>query len=475
MAKNEIHTLSGVQIRKAIRSKKLSPVEVVEAFLERINRINPVINAYCTVTAEIARKEARAAEKKVMKGEALGLLHGVPVSIKDLSWTKGIRTTGGSLLYEHFIPDQDVIFVQRLKNAGAIILGKTNTPEFGWAGVTNNRVFGPSRNPWNTNLTTGGSSGGAAAAVAAGLGPLAQGSDGGGSIRTPSSFCGVYGLKPSYGRVPQSPGFPGLWEGLSVTGPITRTVADAALMLEVMGGYDARYFHSIPQPAAPYLRYVGGDLSLQGLKVAWTPDMGYATVDTNVKKVFEKAVRVFSTLGCELIKDHPAAPDPVAPFSTQVACAMVGQLGPQMADKGHLLDPGLRTWVESNLNINAGDYVRARMLVHDYWSRVSPFFEKYDLLLTPVLAVPPFSVEQYRAFEINGQKVHPLAWMPFTYPFNMTGQPVASIPCGFTRDNLPIGMQIVGRRYDEGLVLKASAAFEKAQPWADKTPPVYDI
>ena len=472
MENQQICRMSGLQLKRAIKTKKVSPVEVVDAFLTRIEKINPKINAYCTLIPESARQTAKDAERKIMKGETLGALHGVPVSIKDLTWMKGVRSTGGSLLYENFVPDRDAIFVERLKAAGAIILGKTNTPEFGWVGVTTNRVFGPSHNPWNINYTTGGSSGGAAASVAASLGPLAQGSDGGGSIRTPASFCGVYGLKPSYGRVPQSPGFPGLWEGLSVTGPIARTVADAALMLEVMSGYDSRYFHSIPQKAPHFTAIIRGNLSLKGLKVAWTRDMGYATVDTRVVKAFEQAVKVFSSLGCEMIEAHPDAPDPVEAFSIQVASAMVGHLGPELAKRGHLLERGLKTYVERNLNITAGDYVRARMSQHEYWSKVCLFFEKYDLLLTPVLAVPPFDINLWGVNEINGQKVSPIAWMPFTYPFNATGQPAASIPCGFTDDKLPIGMQIVGRKYDEALVLKASAAFEQAQPWADIYPPL---
>ncbi len=470
MDNEKICKMSALQIKSAIKTKKLSPVEVVDAILERIDHINPKINAYCTLIPDAARKEAKIAETKVMKGEELGALHGVPVSIKDLGWTKGVRTTGGSLLYEHFVPQYDAIFVERLKKAGAIILGKTNTPEFGWVGVTNNRVFGPSRNPWNTDYTTGGSSGGAAAAVAANLGPIAQGSDGGGSIRTPASFCGVYGLKPSYGRVPQSPGFPGLWEGLSVTGPITRTVADAALMMEVMSGYDARYFHAIPQKAPRYLSTVRGNLSLKGIKVAYTRDMGYAVVDPRVTRAFDDAVKIFSTLGCEMAAAHPDAPDPREAFSLQVACALVGQLSEQLPEHGKLLDPGLRTFVERNLDVPARDYVKARMWQHEYWSKVCPFFEKYDILLTPVLAVPPFDVNLYGINEINGKAVNPIGWMPFTYPFNVTGQPAASIPCGFTDDGLPIGLQIVGRKYDEELVLKVSSAFEQARPWADKYP-----
>lgn len=268
MDNQEMCRMTAMQLRQAIKARKLSPVEVMDAVLERIDRINPKINAYCTLVPESARAEAMKAERKVMKGELLGPLHGVPVSIKDLSFTQGIRTTGGSKIYDNFIPDQDAAFVERLKAAGAIIIGKTNTPEFGWIAVTTNPVFGVSRNPWNTECTTGGSSGGAAAAVAACLGPIAQGSDGGGSIRIPSSFCGVYGLKPSFGRVPDSPSFPSLWEGLSVTGPITRTVSNAALMLEVMSGYDARDFYSIPQKALRCLSAIKGKVDIKRMKIA---------------------------------------------------------------------------------------------------------------------------------------------------------------------------------------------------------------
>jgi aspartyl-tRNA(Asn)/glutamyl-tRNA(Gln) amidotransferase subunit A len=358
--------------------------------------------------------------------------------------------------------------IERLKAAGAIVIGKTNTPEFGWIGITTNPVFGVTCNPWNTNYTTGGSSGGAAAAVAACLGPIAQGSDGGGSIRTPSSFCGVFGLKPSFGRVPQWPGFPSLWEGLSVTGPITRTVADAALMMEVISGYDERYFYCLPQKAPRYLANLKGDL--KGLKMAWSPDLGYAEVDTRVLKITEAAVKVFTTLGCRIDTAHPDAGDPQKAFSTQVSSAMVAQLYDKLDEWGKYFDPGLTRFIERNAGILASDYVKARIKHLEYWDKVRVFFEKYDLLLTPVLAVPPFEVGIYGPTEINGKKVAPIAWMPFTYPFNITGQPAASVPCGFTDDGLPVGLQIVGRRYDEATVLKAAAAFENAKPWANRIP-----
>jgi len=469
----EICRLTALQLRKAIKTRKLSPVEVVDAVIERVDRINPKINAYCTLVPENARTEAKKAESKVMKGEPLGPLHGIPVSIKDLSFTKGIRTTGGSKIYENFVPDQDAVFVEKLKAAGAIILGKTNTPEFGWIAVTTNPMFGVSRNPWNTEYTTGGSSGGAAAAVAACLGPIAQGSDGGGSIRIPSSFCGVYGLKPSFGRVPVSADFPShLWEGLSVTGPITRTVSDAALMLEVMSGYDARDFYSIPLKAPHYRSAIRGEPSLKGMRIAWTVDMGYAVVDKQVAKTIQMAAQVFEKLGCLVEEAHPDAGDPQAAFSTQVSSAVSAQLYDELPQWGKQFDPGLAMYVERSKDILARDYVKARIKHLEYWTKIQIFFEKFDLLLTPVLAVPPFPIGIYSPREINGETVSTMTWMPFTYPFNITGQPAASVPCGFTQDGLPIGLQIVGRKYDEVSVLKASAAFEKARPWADKYPPL---
>ncbi len=259
MSTSDIIYMPAVEMAAAIREKKLSPVEVVDAILTRIDKLNSKLNAYCTLLTEDARKQAGEAETLVMKGGELGPLHGVPVSVKDLIFTKDVRTTFGSRIYEDFVPDEDDVVVERLRGAGAVIMGKTNTPEFGFMGETDNLLFGPTRNPWNLERHAGGSSGGAAAAVVAGISPLAVGTDGGGSIRIPSSFCGAYGLKPSYGRVPRGPGFPE-WQTLSHTGPITRTVADAALMLEVIAGRDDRDVNSLPETKLEYLSLLGGDL-----------------------------------------------------------------------------------------------------------------------------------------------------------------------------------------------------------------------
>ncbi|MBI2878907.1 MAG: amidase, partial [Candidatus Rokubacteria bacterium] len=290
MHDDDLCYLPATDLAAAIRAKALSPVEVVEAFLARIERLNPLLNAYCTLTAEAAREAAREAEAAVLAGRPLGALHGVPVSIKDLIITRGVRTTWGSKIHEDHVPEEDAPAVERLRAAGAILLGKTNTPELGWRGSTDNLIFGPTRNPWDPGRTAGGSSGGAAAAVAAGLGPLAVGTDGGGSIRIPASFCGIYGLKPSFGRVPIYPASAA--EALSHAGPMTRTVADAALMLEVLAGPDERDRNSLPADGARYARAIEDDL--RGLRVAWSPDLGYAAVDPEVRALAEAAARRFT-------------------------------------------------------------------------------------------------------------------------------------------------------------------------------------
>ncbi len=463
----EICFMSALDLAGAIRDKRLSPVEVMKAFVRRIEQVNPQVNAYCTLLSEAALRQAKEAEDAVMRKEKLGRLHGVPVSIKDLIFTKGVRTTGGSKIYAHFVPEQDATVVERLKAAGAIVLGKTNTSEFGWVGVTDNRLFGPTRNPWNLAMHAGGSSGGAAASVAAGMGPLAIGSDGGGSIRVPASFCGVFGFKASFGRVPQYPGFPG-WENLSHTGPITRTVRDAALAMEIIGGKDDRDRHSLPDTGLSYLPSLTGDL--KGIRIAYSPDLGYAAVDPRVKSVTDRAAMVFESLGAAVELAYPGTKSPESPFSLVVGSMLAATLQDKMVEWESEMDPGLVRFVRLSENRLATEYVRASLELSDYWSAVRPFFGKYDLLLTPTAAVPPFEVGRTSVREIDGVRVSAIGWMPFTYPFNITGQPAASVSCGWTDDGLPVGLQVVGRRFDDVTVLKAAAAFEEAQPWTDKRP-----
>ena len=470
MSTSDIIYMPAVEMAAAIREKKLSPVQVINAVLNRIDKLNPKLNAYCTLLAEDAGKQAKEAENLVMKGEELGPLHGVPVSVKDLVFTKGIRTTFGSRIYENFIPDADNIVVERLKAAGAIVMGKTNTPEFGFMGVTDNLLFGLTRNPWNLDRHAGGSSGGAAAAVVAGMGPLAVGTDGGGSIRIPSSFCGAFGLKPSYGRVPRGPGLPD-WQTLSHTGPITRTVTDAALMLETIAGRDDRDINSLPETKLEYLPFLEGDL--KGLRVGWSADLGYALIDPEVLAITTTALGVFESLGAEVEEAGLELENQGRTFSIIWGVTIASEVADKLEEWREAMNPQLVQMVERGINVRAIDYAYAAQARKEFWSTIQPLFEKYDVLLTPSTAVPAFDVSTYQVTEIAGIKGTPaLDWTPFTYPFNFTGQPAASVPCGWTEEGLPVGLQIVGRRFADATVLKVAAAFEHAAPWADKYPPL---
>jgi aspartyl-tRNA(Asn)/glutamyl-tRNA(Gln) amidotransferase subunit A len=459
--------LPAVELGVAIRAKEVSPVDVVDAVLARIERLNPRLNAYCTVTAAAARAAAKEAEAAVMRGDTLGTLHGVPVSIKDLIATQGVRTTHGSKLYEQFIPDEDAPVVERLKRAGAIILGKTNTPEFGHKAITNNLVFGLSRNPWSLEHTPGGSSGGAAAAVAAGLGPLAVGTDAGGSIRIPSSCCGIFGLKPTLGLVAAAPTFGGL-ETISHTGPMTRTVRDAALMLNAIVGADPRDLSSLPVAGIDYL--AGLDRGIHGLRVAWSPDWGYVAVDPQVRQLAEASVERFTELGCHVEEAHPGFTDPAETYQILSTASRAARIADRWPAERERFDPSLVVQIEAGMRWSAIDFVKAangRRTLNEAFVR---FFTRYDLLLTPTLTAPPPPVTVEAYAEIAGRKVTRLGWLAFTFPLNLIGYPAASVPCGWTREGLPVGLQIVAPRFAEALVLRAAAAFEAIAPWAHRRP-----
>jgi Asp-tRNA(Asn)/Glu-tRNA(Gln) amidotransferase A subunit family amidase len=464
----ELCYMPAVELAAAIREKRVSPVEVVDAFLARIERLNPAINAYCTVTAEAARAAAKAAEAAVMAGRSLGPLHGVPVSIKDLVVTKGVRTTWGSKIHEHVVPEDDAPVAARLKAAGAILLGKTNTPEYGWSPETDNRVFGPTRNPWDRARSAGGSGGGAGAAVAAGMGPLAVGTDGGGSIRIPGACCGIFGLKPSFGRVPVYPASAA--ESLSHTGPMTRTVRDAALMLRVMAGPDERDRNSLPADGTDYLAAAGE--GIRGLRVAWSSDLGYALVDPAVREACERAARAFEDLGCRVEPAAPGFPDPEETWARLFWGAIGAKLAPYLPAWREQMDPGLVQVVEKGRALTAFQVAEAGFQRAALWDAVGRFFEVYDLLLTPTVAVPPLPLGGIGDIEIAGRTVERWKAFPFNFPFNLTGQPAATVPCGWTDAGLPIGLHIVGRRYADGTVLRAAAAFESARPWQSRRPPL---
>lgn len=478
---NEICRMDAVTLAKHIRSKKLSPVEVIDAVLARMEKLEPILHAFCTPTPELARRTAKKIEKDIMAGKPVGPLAGVPVGIKDLVCTKGIKTVSGSWAYADFVPDEDDVVVERLKDAGAVILGKTNVPEFGYSGVGHNPVFPTTRNPWNTDLTPGGSSAGSAAAVASGIGPFAIGSDGGGSVRIPSAHSGLYGMKASMGRVPLYPGvkderYPGVssWESLEHIGPLARTVADAALMLSIIAGPDDRDRHTLPKEEGfDWMKSLKGDL--KGLKVAYTLDWGgYAPVDKRVRKIVTDAVKVFERdLRCKVEEANPGWSNPYEAFWGMVARetdlrgmrAMEKKLGEKMTP--HVRDFLKTEWTAEQFT----DAMVQRKAVNNKMWR---FMRKYDLLLTPTLAVPPFEVGIQGPTVIDGKEVEPFEWLHFTYPLNLTGQPAATAPAGWTDDGLPVGLQIIGRHLGDALVLRASACFEAARPWKHRWPPLLE-
>ena len=475
-SRNELCTMDAVTMAAEIRARRLSPVEVTQAVLERMERLEPTLHAYCTPTPELAMETARRVEAAIAGGQQVGPLAGVPVAVKDLICTRGIRTVSGSRAYEDFVPDEDDVVVERLKAADAVILGKTNVPEFGYSGVGHNPVFPATRNPWNTELTPGGSSAGSGAAVAAGMGPLALGSDGGGSIRIPSSFCGLYGLKASMGRVPLYPGtkderLPGVssWESLEHIGPMTRTVADSALLMSVIAGPDPRDRLSVPAGDVDWTRCTEG--GIQGLRVAYSADWGYAAVDARVRAVVDDAVEAFERdLGCTVERVDPSWPHPYEAFWAIVANesdlrglrAMVERIGADNMTP-HVVDFIRTEWTAEQFT----DALMVRKAVQNGMWRL---MQDHDLLLTPTLAVPPFEVGIQGPEVIDGRSVEPFEWLHFTYPLNFTGQPAASVPAGWTDDGLPVGLQIIGRHLDDSTVLRASAALEAARPWAQRWP-----
>ena len=402
-----------------------------------------------------------------MRGEPLGPLHGVPVSIKDLVITKGIRTMRGSKLYEHDVPAEDAPVVERLKVAGAIILGKTTTPEFGFKGVTDSPVTGITRNPWHLDRTPGGSSGGAGVAVATGMGPLAVGTDGGGSIRIPSSFCGIYGLKAHVGRVPVYPA--STIGDISHVGPMTRTVRDAALMLNAIAGADDRDRLSLPTSHPDYLQAVEGDS--HGLRVAWSADLGFAVVDPQVKQITAAAVTAFSELGCRVEEINPDFDNPGELFQ-YFFYVHIGTMLQDYPGYEHQIDPQLLANIAEVKGVSGQDYARVILRRSAIFDKIQRVFATYDVLLCPTVAVPPFEVGIEGPTQIAGRALDRRTWIAMTPLFNLTGQPAATVPCGFTTEGLPIGLQIVGRRFDEATVLRASAAFEAIRPWAQKRPPV---
>jgi amidase len=460
------------ELTRLYRGRKLSPLEVMQAVLARIDVVNPQVNAYVTIAREDALGAARKATAALRPRATLPPLHGVPVSIKDLTATKGMRTTWGSKIFEHHVPSEDALTVARLRAAGAIVVGKTNTPEFGAGGNTFNAVFGATRNPWNLALTCGGSSGGAAVALATGMGPLAQGSDLGGSLRTPAAFCGVVGFRTTPGLVPVYPRELA-WDSLSVSGPMARTVPDIALMLSVMAGPDDRAPLSYDVDTDAFRAAVRRP-SIRGWRVAWTPDLGgLIPVDPEVAQVAAGATRVFRSLGARVTTASPSFAELNDIVLGTRGLSMAALHGDRLAEWRPVMQKGLVWNIEQGLALTSRDVGRAEKLRSVLWERVRRFMERYDLLILPTVAGKPFPVEQPYPTELQGKPLENYTqWFFLTYALSVTGLPVISVPGGFTRDGLPVGIQIVGRRRQEASVLRAAAAFEAAAPWADRIPPV---
>ena len=458
--------LTALELLDAYVQRIVSPVEVVDAVFERIDALNPSINAFLTLARDAAKDDAHRAEDALAANEGSNRpLLGIPVSIKDLTPTLGLRTTFGSLLSKDWVPDADSIVGERLRAAGAIILGKTNTSEFGWKGEAGNRLIGPTRNPWGLSRTSGGSSGGAAAAVASGMGPIAHGSDGAGSVRIPAAFCGVFGMKPSFGVVPYHPASP--IGALAHTGALSRTVADARLLLSVMSGADPRDRFSIDQ------RIRAGSSSPEGLagtKVAWSVDLGHASVETEVIEITSRAVAVFEELGCEVVETQPNFGDPYDALDSIWAAAHAGSHRDNLEEVRELVDPGRLAVIERGRSLSAQDVGRAHIDLSRFAADVLAFMEPFDLLVTPTLPLAAFEAGADQPGSVAGRETEYLSWTPFTYPFNITGQPAATVPCGLDSRGLPVGLQIVGRWRDDEAVLRAATAFEGVRPWPRLAP-----
>ena len=453
----EATSLSGL-----LRAKKVSAVEVMKAHLAQIQRVNAKVNAIVTlVDEEKLLAQAKAADEALAQGNWMGPLHGMPIAVKDLKLTKGIRTTFGSPLFKDFIPSEDCLAVEREKKAGGMVLGKTNVPEFGLGSQTFNKVFGATRNPYDLTKTCGGSTGGGAVAVACGMAPLADGSDYGGSLRNPPNFCGVVGLRTSPGRVPNPP-VTMAWQPYSVIGPVARNVKDCAFFLSVLAGPDARIPISIEQPGPPFAEPLEGR-SFEGVRIAMFQDMGLPW-EPEVREAIRAQGKVFEALGCVV---EEAEPD----FSNANECFLAwrhwmieAEFGDQMATKGEQLNEYVHWHVEEGRKLTGPYLSRVEKKRTALYERMQKFMQKYEFFVLPVNQVLPFDVNQPYPTEINGVKMENyLAWMKSAYYVTVTGHPAAAVPCAFSKSGLPIGIQIVGRHHDDWGVLQMAHAFEQAR------------
>lgn len=459
---------SAGELARLIAKKELSPVELMEATLERLSSVNGKLNAFIALQPEKAMAEARAMTEFMAQGGSPGPLAGVPVGVKDLEDVAGMITSFGSIPFKNNLQSLDSIQVARLRAAGAIVLGKTNTPEFGFTGFTKNRLHGITRNPWNLERTPGGSSGGSAAAVAGGLVPLCTGSDAGGSIRIPASYSGCFGLKPSFGRIPLGPQPFLSYSAMTVAGPLTRTVTDAALYLDCTAGYHPVDPYSLPRPEKSYLRLI--NQLPKKLKIAFSPDLGYAVVQKDVMACVEKAVKAFEDMGHTVELCTETLPYTGDVWTALICTDIYASLCDVLKTKREDLGKTLVAVVENTKNLSVKKLAQIQALRRKLNQRLLALFEKYDLLLTPTMPSEAFAAGGPPPNSIDGHPIPLLGAVAFTYPFNLSGHPAASVPAGFTENGLPAGLQIVGPRHGDDLVLQAARAYEKVRPWNDSWP-----
>jgi amidase len=456
----DICRLSAIEMARRIRAGQLSARDTVAAHLKQIERVNPKVNAIVTLVADQAMESARRADEALAHGKPAGPLHGLPIAHKDLQPTKGIRTTFGSRIFKDFVPQENSLLVERIERAGAITMGKTNTPEFGAGSQTFNEVFGATLNPYDLTRTCGGSSGGAAVSLACRMLPIADGSDMGGSLRNPAGFCNVVGLRPSPGRVPSWP-VPMGWSTLSVEGPMARSVADLAFFLAAIAGPDPRSPISLGDPGARYAGPLGR--SFKGVRVAWWKDLGGLPVDRRVARAVNSQRRVFESLGCIVEEAEPDFTGADEVFKTLRAWYFALSRGDLVRQHRELIKDTILWEVERGERLTAMEIGRAEMKRTELYQRVRRFMERYEFFVLPVSQVPPFDVKQPYVTEIEGVAMGTyIDWMKSCYYISTVGNPALSVPCGFTAEGLPVGLQIVARRSDDWGLLQMGYAFEQA-------------
>jgi aspartyl-tRNA(Asn)/glutamyl-tRNA(Gln) amidotransferase subunit A len=454
-----------LELRALIAAKEISPTEVLRATLDRLEDVEGDINAFVQVTEDQAYAGARAVESALVRGEPLGALAGIPVSVKDLIAVKDARLTFGSRAMADNVAAVDAPSVERVRRSHGVVIGKTTTSEFGCKGVGSSPLTGVTRNPWDLSKTPGGSSAGAAASIAAGVTTVGLGTDGGGSIRLPCALSGLFGIKGHFGRVPVFP--TSATPTLAHVGPMARTVRDAALLLQVISGFDPRDPSAVAQPVPDFLREC--DMPARGLRIAWSPTLGYARPKPEVLEIVTRAVEEIESMGCYVEEVENIFDDPIQLFMAEFFAGAGTRLRPVLENQRELLDPAVARTLDGALAQTMNEYYTTVFQRYDLRTKLCAFFDNFDLLLTPTLPTEAFDAEADFPADL-GSEDNVIEWIKYTYPFNLTGLPAASIPAGFTRAGLPVGLQIVGRHLGESLIFRLAAALEEARPWADRKP-----